>query len=168
MSAKKIILVSVVLTILFFIIGGLITPWFTNYMIHYFAAIAQTDIIVSTVRDIRIRMLILTTISLALVPVLVMCVLLVIKKFKHRTIRNWDYFFHFAIVLSAYLFGAYCKFYAIRFTIEKVMNVKTDYKVDHIPLVLSYLRIYDWAFYASLLAAVLIVLSTKKRKARIL
>lgn len=144
--------------------GWFITPTLMNHLVHIFTNMANSKVnIESTSVSQQFNIQLMSAIALGLVPFILVGTTISIKKFKKREITTWDYFFQFCILLVVFLFGCYCKYLIIKISIEQAINHPiAEGVVNTLPL--NQVKIHDWGFRACLIAGVLIVLFTRKRK----
>jgi hypothetical protein len=163
MTEKRIIFISVLLTILFFIVGLLITPTIMEMMNRYFMDLHEEIIIVNSSIRQKFTAHLLTALSLAFIPVANLMISLLIIKLKGRMVSSWNYFFHLLIFITVFCITVYLKFYAFKFSIEKTMNYKISPELIN-TLQLNQIKLYDWPFYAICITAIGILLTVKKAK----
>jgi hypothetical protein len=161
MADKRVIFTSITLTILFFIAGLLVTPLIMETMNQYFIGLNKEILIANTTISQQFKIHLFTALSFALLPVLVLIIGLLLPKLKYKSITTWNYFFYLLILITIYCMAAALKFYAFKFSIEKVLNFKVDPNLTN-TLYLNQIKIYDWPLYASLIASVVMVLVIKK------
>ncbi len=163
MSTKKIVLLSILISILFVIIGWLATPALLEYMVGHLIKISKDVNVISTSIQQQFELRACSALSLMMVPILVMLTSLAIQRFKKKSITNWDYFFYFSIILTVYVLASVFKFYALEATVKDVLNhpIKQGVKSN---LPLAQVLVYDWALYGTVIAAVLIALVAKNKK----
>lgn len=133
-------------------------------MLHVFTKIANGKVIFQgTSMTGQFGVKTMPAIALAMVPLILIGTTLSIKRIKKREIAAWDYFFQFCILMVVFLFGCYCKYLVLKLSIEQVANHPIAENVANI-FPLSNLKIHDWGLWACLIAGILIVLFTRKRK----
>jgi hypothetical protein len=164
MTSRKIIFISIALIILFASIGWVVSPYIMHYIASYLVSITKDVKVISTSIHEQYNMQLKSALSIAMVPVFVMMVTLLIQKFRKKAISTWDYFFYFSIIIIAYILGAVFKFYALEATVQQVVNYKISPEVIN-SLPLNQVLVYDWGFYMSLIASILITLIAKRKKA---
>jgi hypothetical protein len=165
MQLKKNLLVSFVFSVAFFIIGWLLSPWLLDYIGRHLVSLAKDVTIIESTTQAQLNIRLKTSLSFAFVPLLGMGICLAIQQLKKKTLTTWDCFFYFLIVLTAYLLGSVFKFYALEATVVNVLNHPRGTQVQS-TLPLGQAQLYDWAFYASIIAAIAVGLLAKNKKIR--
>ena len=163
MNEKRIIFISILLAILFFIVGLLITPTIMEMMNRYFMDLHEEITIVNISIRQQFSIHLLTALSLAFIPIANLMVSLLIIKLKGRMVSKWNYFFHLLVFITVFGITVALKFYAFKYSIEKSMNYKISPDVIN-TLQLSQIKLYDWPFYAICITAIGILLTVKKAK----
>lgn len=164
MKNKKIILISVLLSILFLLVGWFLMPFLWRHMLDVFSKIGHGRVMLQTTSmSGQFSIQTMPAIAFAMVPFILIGTTLTVKRIKKRDISTWDYFFQFCILLVVFLFGCYCKYLVLKLSIEEAAKHPMGGMVHFLPI--NKVKIHDWGFWACLIAGILIVLFTRKRKA---
>lgn len=163
MTLKKIIITSLILMALFFFIGWIFTPAIMEFAIAHMKSVSKNLEVQAPSMSSVFRIHLFSSISLALVPVMGLLATILIIKVRKKHITSWDYFFYLSILVVVYFVASVFKFYALEATIVKVLNNPISGDIKN-TLPLNQVLLYDWAFYASVFACVLIILLAKRKK----
>ena len=162
MTLKKIIVTSLILIALFFFMGWVFTPAVMDFVVSHMKAVSKDLNIINASASAGFRIHLLSSLSMAAIPLIGLSVLIFLIKVRKKSITNWDYFFYLSILVVVYFVASVFKFYALEATIVKVLNKLVSSNVKS-TLQLDQVLLYDWAFYASIVAGILIVLIAKRK-----
>lgn len=163
MTLKKIIITSLVLTVLFFFIGWVITPAIMSFVIGNMKAVSKNVEIVNQSISAQFRIHLLSSLSITALPLIVLLTSFLIIKVRKKYMTSWDYFFYLSILVVTYFVASVFKYYALEATIVNVLNKPVSDGIQS-TLPLNQVLLYDWAFYGSFIAGTLIVLLAKRKR----
>jgi hypothetical protein len=162
MSLKKIVITSLILMALFFFVGWVFTPAIMEFIIGHMKSVSKNLEIISPSIKAQFRIHIFSSLSIASVPLLGMLVSIFLIKVRKKYLTSWDYLFYLSILAVVYFVASVFKYYALEGTVIKVLNNPLSPNIKN-TLPLDQVLLYDWAFYGSLAAGILIVLLAKRK-----
>jgi len=162
MTLKRISITSLILMALFFFMGWVFTPAIMQFVTDHMKSVANDLEVINTTTSTQFRIHLLSSLSLAATPIMSFLACLIIIKARKKNISSWDYFFYSSILFVVYFVASVFKYYALEGTITKVLNKPISLDVKN-TLPMNQVFLYDWAFYASLFALILIVLIAKRK-----
>ena len=161
MKTSTLIYITIILTIIFFILGYFITTLYFKNINNFFADRFSNLEFVKSKMHSQFIIHILHSVSFAMIPLICLITNLLLKKIKNRVINVSRYLVHILFLVSGYIVGGFIKFIQLNFWI-KDFNIEEFNQYKQI-LSAQELNFYLFGILATIATGILIIIFTKKK-----
>ena len=154
MTTKKLILITSILMIVFFIIGWIISIPIIEMLIDYYVSLTKNSQIVATSMSDQFRIHFFSSVSFGLLPLFSFLVVILLIKAKYTVISLRDYIVYLIYIIGGFIIGGLIKIFLLARVAKTLDNQDFPQLINTFPLKL--VKFHDWGLIVSLIACLLI------------